>query len=579
MRMRWAVLILVIAVAAGGCVFPQPPPGEPIPAFAVSADQSDPVHGVVTFTATPANFEPVSVEFRLDTLSGPPLATDTTAPFTFTVDTDAVTRGTHTVWVTGRDGTYIVGETMKFTTRPNFVVVVVDDMDAITMPLWDALPKTKAAIGDRGTTFTRAFAPDPNCCPARATLLTGKYPHNTGMLEFTWYTNFVASGAQNDTVATRLHDAGYRTGFAGKYLSGYEQDPSAVPPGWDDWFGLAGSISTGYDYQANDNGTLRSFGTAVTDYQTDVLAQQAVEFLEASEADDEQPFFMMLNPTAPHASIPPAARHANHPFANATPPAHPNLNEADVSDKPEWLREGIPMRGSTWMAQRDAQYRRMMGSLYAVDDMVSSVVTTLQARGEYESTTLVFISDNGFNFGAHRLWNKLTPYEESVRVPFVAAGPGFDHATEAALVTQLDLMPTLLDLAGLPVPADVDGRSLRELRDLGPAGWRDDFLVEFSGTYNWTLVLDTIEHVRWWLEAGYPNISPTYRGVRTEDHVYIEWYSGDYHDYELYDLVDDPWQMTNLIATPEGRAEHAELTATLQARLDELRACSGLSCR
>ena len=223
-----------------------------------------------------------------------------------------------------------------FTTRPNIVVILVDDMDSFVMPLWGALPNTKAAIGNRGTTFTKAFAPDPLCCPARASLLTGDYPHNTGVFEYPHYREFVG-GAENDTVATRLHAAGYRTALAGKYLNGYEADPSAVPPGWDEWFGLAGNIHTGYDYSANHNGTMETFGSAPADYQTDVLANEAVHFLNSTESADDQPFFLYVTPTAPHAWIPPAPRDAVNPFSTATPITPPNLNEADVSDKPEWL--------------------------------------------------------------------------------------------------------------------------------------------------------------------------------------------------------------------------------------------------
>ena len=464
-------------------------------------------------------------------------------------------------------------------THPNVVVFLVDDMDAMTMPLWDALPKTKAALADRGTTFTNAFAPDPLCCPARSTVLTGRYAHNTGVLADGVYGDgyaAFASGAQQDTVATRLQGAGYRTAFIGKYLNGYEKDPSAVPPGWDEWFGLAGSFLAGYGYGANHNGAMESYGTASSDYLTDVLARTSVSFLRDAETDDEQPFLLLVAPSAPHASIPPAPRHADNAFTDAGLPLRPSFNEADVSDKPEWLREGVPP-----LAEEDMQteYRRMMGSLLAVDDLVADVVAQLQEADELDSTVLLFLSDNGFLFGAHRLGQKMAPYEESIRVPFVVAGPGVDHATSARMVSHADVMPTVLDLAGVPVPDSVDGRSLVPVLDGTVTDWRDDLLIEHNGTYSPYKMLHTLAQVRASIAGGAQMSVPTYRGLRTDSHLYVQWYAGDEHDYELYDLEADPGQLDNLLATPTGRAEHEALVAELQARLDELVDCSGTACR
>jgi arylsulfatase A-like enzyme len=577
MRRSSLVIVGLFVLFVSACVFPKPPPGVPVPDLVMTADKADPVAGPLTITATPVNVAPDHVEFTLD--GGSPFAIDATPPYSVTIDTSTLRRGTHVVRATGSDGTYTVFQQRAFTTRPNIVVILVDDMDSFMMPLWGALPNAKAAIGNRGTTFTRAFAPDPLCCPARASLLTGDYPHNTGVFEYPEYHEFVG-GAENDTVATRLHGAGYRTAFAGKYLNGYEKDPNAVPPGWDEWFGLAGDIHTGYNYSANHNGTVETFGSAPADYQTDVLASEAVHFLNSTESADDQPFFLYVTPTAPHAWIPPAPRDAANPFSSAMPNTPPNLNEADVSDKPEWIRDGVPLLDANALTTRVADYRRKMGSMLAVDDLVASIVTTLKNNGEYDSTTLMFLSDNGYNNGSHRLGGKLVPYEESIRIPFAIAGPGIPHATQTALVTQLDVTPTLLDLAGVAVPNTIDGRSLRPLFE-GTSTWRQDFLLESSGKYHPFVVVDTIDQIRPRIAAGTfnPTFVPTWRAVRTDRYIYIQWYGGTYHDYELYDLVGDPWQLTNLLATPEGRAQYATLTVQLQARLDELSTCSGLNCR
>lgn len=579
-RRGWVfgVLGVVISLALASCVYPRPPAGQPVPGVVVGTDQPDPVSGVVTMTASPVNFAPDHVEFRLDTLGGPPRGVDDTPPFTFAIDAGTVSAGAHTIWVRATDGTSTVIQPRGFVTRPNFVVVLVDDMDAFTMPLWDALPRTKAAIGDRGTTFTKAFAPDPLCCPARASLLTGRYPHNTGVFDFADYHEFVGA-AENDTIATRLRTAGYRTGFAGKYLNGYDKDPALVPPGWDEWFGLAGDLYHGYSFRANHNGVTESYGTAPTDYETDVLSREATNFLNLAHGSPDQPFLLYLAPVAPHAWIPPAPRHAGNPFSTATPSSPGNLNEIDVSDKPEWLRDGIPLLDASGLAQRTAEFQRMMGSMLAVDDMVASIVSTLKQNGEWASTTLVFMSDNGMNLGAHRLVQKEAPYEESVRVPFVIAGPGVPHASDSSLVTHEDLAPTLLDMAGLPVPTTMDGRSLRPLFAGNTSDWRSDFLLEFSGKYNPYFIYDTIDNIRWRIQNNSEMFVPTWRAVRNRRYMYIQWYGGTYHDYELYDLDTDPLELTNLLATAAGQVEYAGIVTQMQARLDALANCRGIDCR
>ena len=190
---------------------------------------------------------------------------------------------------------------------PNIVFILLDDLDATTSPYWDAMPETRELIAGRGTTFTNSFANNPVCCPARASVLTGKYSHNNQVWDATGddggYATFRATGSERDTVATRLDDHGYTTGFVGKYLNGYEETPEAVPPGWDEWFGLAGSFLDGHGYSANHNGTMEQYGDADDDYQTDVLSRQASRFVDGTESDDDQPFFLFLSPSAPHDSI------------------------------------------------------------------------------------------------------------------------------------------------------------------------------------------------------------------------------------------------------------------------------------
>ena len=150
--------------------------------------------------------------------------------------------------------------------------VVVDDLDLTSTPYWDAMPKTKALIADRGSTFRNMFATDPVCCPARATLLTGMYPHNTEVFNSQGGLEKFRTGTSKSSIGVRLRKAGYTTAFIGKYLNGYELDPSYVPPGWDEWFGLAGKkFLSRVRLRREPQRSMEHFGDRSRDYQTDVL--------------------------------------------------------------------------------------------------------------------------------------------------------------------------------------------------------------------------------------------------------------------------------------------------------------------
>lgn len=472
-------------------------------------------------------------------------------------------------------------------TRPNVVLILLDDQDATTSPYWQAMPRTRALLRDRGVEFTNAFSPTPICCPARATLLTGKLGHNTGILtnggENGGWETFRANGNEDRTLAVWLEAAGYRTALMGKYLNGIEAAPTYVPPGWTEWYGFADNASYfGYGYDINQNGTLVSYGTAPEDYQTDVLTRLAVDFVARAESDDARPFFLYLAPTAPHLPIPPAPRHANHPFADAVTPRRPNYQEADLADKPLWLRASGAIRAANVALWNDTDYRNRMGSLYAVDDMIARLVAELAARGELANTWFLFTSDNGYNLGAHRLIHKMAPYEESIRVPLVIAGPGVPlrlrGTQEARFALESDLAPTIADLAGVPVPSDVDGRSLAPIvRGTPPASWRREVLLQYEtgGAANGIgAELPPALFVLLGQEI------PTYRALRTDRHLYVEWYDPERsaNERELYDLRVDPYQLDNRLGTPLGRLLYRGVAEDLAARLDEVSRCSGASC-
>lgn len=190
--------------------------------------------------------------------------------------------------------------------RPNFVIILADDLDQRTTPYWDVLVQTHDLIKEKGIKFKKAFAPTPLCCPARATILTGKYGHNTGVLhnfgEAGGWKTFYENGSEDRTIATYLSQSGYKSVLIGKYLNGIESQPEHIPAGWTEWYGNADvNFYSGYDYTLNENGTMVYYGFDEEDYATDVVSAKAVDFVARSEVDDDTPFMMYVAPTAPHA--------------------------------------------------------------------------------------------------------------------------------------------------------------------------------------------------------------------------------------------------------------------------------------
>ncbi len=189
--------------------------------------------------------------------------------------------------------------------RPNFVFVLADDLDQTTSPYWEAMPYTASLIRDKGMTFTNGFAPTPICCPARGTILTGKYGHNTGVLtnagDVGGWATFAANGNEEKTFARYLHDTGYDTALVGKYMNGIDDDPTHIPPGWSEWYGSVDNFFyTGYNYALNENGTIVDYGGPENpaNYSTDVVAAKSTDFIRRAAAGDE-PFFLYAASTAP----------------------------------------------------------------------------------------------------------------------------------------------------------------------------------------------------------------------------------------------------------------------------------------
>ena len=295
----------------------------------------------------------------------------------------------------------------------------------------------------------------------------------------------------------------------------------------------------------------------------------AVDFVERASRDD-RPFFLYLAPTAPHLPATPAPRHIGM-FGDVDAPHDPSFNESDMTDKPTWLRH-MPLLTRDKVSRLDRLYRRQAASLLAVDEMLAKLLDTLRVSGKLDSTYIVFTSDQGLHNGEHRLWrSKLTPYRASNRIPLLVHGPGVPAGRQVqALALLSDIAPTLADLASVDMPEFVDGRSLTPwlMAGAAPSHWRKRVLLEF------------------WPRAGFPVDEreeplhlviqvPEYHALRSGRYLYVEYRkAGGNREFELYDLMSDPFELTNLATT----ADEA-LLKSLATRLRELKACKARACR
>jgi arylsulfatase A-like enzyme len=372
----------------------------------------------------------------------------------------------------------------------------------------------------------------------------------------------------NDNLAIWLRRAGYHTAMIGKYLNGYENDPS-VPRGWSEWRAAAPYTQKVYRYNLNENGTLIRYGDDRLDFKQDVLTRKAVHLVRR-QAPKAQPFFLWLTYTASHSGGPdpnphppsncqgsakPAPRHARA-FDSEPLPRTPNFNEADVSDKPFEIRSR-PRLSPGWIADIQRRYRCRLESLLSVDDGVKSIIDELRANSELAKTVVVFTSDNGFFAGEHRLpGGKTHIYEESIRVPLVMRGPGIPRGvTVRDLSINADLAPTIVDLANASPGHPMDGRSLIPVvRQPGLEQGRQ-LLIEKG-----------IAH------SGPNSTEPSFAAIRTPRYLYAAHSTGE---RELYDLHEDPFELASRHADPR----YASVRASLAARLRALRTCAGPSCR
>ena len=426
-------------------------------------------------------------------------------------------------------------------TRPNIVFVLTDDLAS---NLVRYMPHV-VQMQHRGATFSNYFVTDSLCCPSRASILTGRFPHNTRVYDNSppegGYRVFHERGEEAQTFAVALQRAGYRTALMGKYLNGYKpgahegQGRPYVPPGWSEW-DVAGNGYPEYGYRMNSNGRVRAYGYKRGDYLTDVLARKGLSFIDRAAAR-RQPFLLELATFAPHAPYTPAPRDA-YGFPGLQAPRTPAFNTVG-SQEPAWLRQFAPL-GPRQVATIDAKFRRRAQAVQAVDRMIARIESRLAADGVAHDTYIVFSSDNGLHMGEHRLRpGKLTAFDTDIRVPLIVTGPGVPAGETVAQMTEnVDLCPSFERLAGARVPASVDGHSLVALmHGRRVANWRKEILVEHHGR-----VYDRGDPDLPTRGSGNP---PSYEAIRTPRSLYVEYAGGE---REYYALRQDPFELSNVAA-------------------------------
>ena len=418
--------------------------------------------------------------------------------------------------------------------RPNVLVVVTDDMRPDGL---NAMPFTVRWLVKGGRTHTNAYATTPLCCPSRASIFTGRYAHNHGVLK-----NQDSHDLDTDeTVMAYLQaKTDYRTALVGKYLNSWAVDED--PPNFDRWASYSGRY---YGKPFNINGT----PTPTTDYSTHHMAKRSVQFLTSFERSDDKPWFLYVAPVAPHAPFTVAPEHKAEdvPVLRRGADPAPSLRERDLSDKPD-----LPAR--PFSLERTRQLRKKQWrTLLSVDDMMRRIKKALMRLDEEEDTMVIFTSDQGILQGEHGLFAKRLPYTESIQVPLLLRWPGqVEQSTDDRLVANVDIAPTIMEVAGVEPDVPFDGRSL------------------LSDEERSVLFIEQLENWR----VGLAD----WRSVRTDDIQYIEYYSraGKIIEQEFYDLQDDPFQLRNLFG--DDNATNDPDVGELASQISTFSTCEGSEC-
>lgn len=420
--------------------------------------------------------------------------------------------------------------------KPNVIMVMTNDQDADSVR---SMPYTGREFKASATTYPNFTFNFSLCCSSRSSILLGQYTHNHGV----WDNVAPAGGYQSwkdrnlnrSYLARWMNAAGYDTAMYGNYLNGFHPVLDEKPIGWDRF------VLSGF----TEGRTRLPLGA----YDDEDTKDRALEFL-AKNLGGPEPVFAWISFDAPHHPYGHDPLYADR-FAEEPLPADPSFDEADTSDKPGYVNRWRRITDEDRAHLTEVHRNRLRG-LLTVDDAMRRIVAQVRARGEAEETYMVFISDNGYMMGEHRIREmKRVPYLESISFPMLVKGPGVAQgATSERVVMNQDLAPTFVDAADGTLPPFVDGRSALPLMKDPNAAWRDVGLIEGP------------------VRDGSP---PSYRGLRGEDFTYVRY--DETGEREFYDLNADPHQLENRYPSLTD-----EEKARLEERLNKLDGCKGSGC-
>jgi arylsulfatase A-like enzyme len=432
----------------------------------------------------------------------------------------------------------------KAASRPNVVFVMTDDMRYDDMDLVADLKPDGGFdwMRSHSTKFPKLWVSDNLCCPSRTTALTGETSYNSKVFDNSKYVDL------ENTLPMWLQRQGYCTGFTGKYLNGYTGGKPR-PRGWTYWQPLVHFLDNETGYTMIDRkGHQVKPGTFITDRLTADSRAQLTDCLDAGK-----PSFVAYWPFAPHFGSNPAPQYQSVPVP--WQPTDPSFNEADISDKPEWLQKLYPTQRANAVQRYQAWTALRVRTLLSVDDGLKSLIDTLQARHVLDKTIIILTSDNGWYEGEHRIDLRKEFAYEAGQVALWIAGPGFTPKTvDDAYVTNVDVVPTIVRATGARPKLPMDGLAIQTLLHDSDHG-RDRFLPLYVPREN-----------------GDTSGVPTGTGVRTWRYKYVKYSDGS---EELYDLQKDPFELTNIAADASAGATKR----AMQDLMHRAELCRGASCR